>query len=441
MSHRTTRRQLLKATAAVGAGLLLPGPRAFADAESSKPVPPSERLNIGMIGCAHRAEANLNDLALLKNINIVSLCDIDDNYFAAPLRRFPHAKTYNDFRVMLDEQKNLDAVLVATPNHTHAIATMSAMNAGKHVYCEKPLTHTLWEARTVTQTAAKLKRVTQMGTQIHATKNYRRTVELIQSGAIGLVREVHAFCQKSHSAKEDVVGSSPVPQNLHYDLWIGPSAFRPYNPAYLPETWRRYWNFGEGTLGDMGCHYIDLVYWALNLKYPTRVSAEGPPPHPENCPTELTVHWEFPARGEQPPVKLSWYDGGRMPAAAMEWKLDPKWKNGVLFIGDKGALFADYDHRILLPEKDFADFTPPKTSIPDSIGHHKEWVEACLRNDPSAPLCRFDYSGPLAETVLLGAVAFRLGKTLDWDAENLRATNAPEANALIRTQYREGWYL
>jgi predicted dehydrogenase len=293
----------------------------------------------------------------------------------------------------------------------------------------------------VTQTAAKLKRVTQMGTQIHATKNYRRTVELVQSGAIGPVREVHAFCQKSHSAKEDVVGSAPVPTNLHYDLWIGPSAFRPYNPAYLPETWRRYWNFGEGTLGDMGCHYIDLVYWALNLKYPTRVSAEGPPPHPENCPTELTVHWEFPARGEQPPVKLSWYDGGRMPTAADKWKLDPKWKNGVLFIGDKGALFADYDRHKLFPEKDFADFLPPKPSIPDSIGHHKEWVEACLRNDPAAPLCRFDYSGPLAETVLLGGVAFRLGKTLEWDAENLRATNAPEADSLIRTQYRDGWSL
>jgi predicted dehydrogenase len=280
-----------------------------------------------------------------------------------------------------------------------------------------------------------------MGTQIHAGGNYRRVVELVQAGVIGPVRQAHVFCNKSWAATQPVVGSPEIPKDLHYDLWLGPTAARPYNPAYLPENWRRYWNFGSGTLGDMGCHYLDLAFWALKLKYPTRVWTESPTPHQEFCPTWLIAHWDFPARGDAPPVKLSWYDGGKKPGALADWEIDPKWQDGVFFVGDRGALFADYNIHKLYPEDDFAGFVPPKPTIARSIGHHREWVEACLRNDPSATTCRFDYSGPLTETVLLGTLAHRLGKPLDWDAANLKATNAPEADALIRQPYREGWTL
>ena len=444
MPRQPTRRQLLKGTAAAGVGFWVSGRGAWADesgASAGRPVPPSEKLNVGFVGVNHRAADDLAGTAACRNVNVIALCDINDSYLAEAAKGYPGAETYNDFRHMLDGERNLDAVVVATPDHTHAIAAVTAMKAGKHVYCEKPLTHTLFEARTVTETANRLKRVTQMGTQIHAEANYRRVVELVQSGAIGPIREVHVFCAKSWSTTQPVISSPDIPKDLHYDLWLGPASARPYSPAYLPETWRRYWNFGSGTLGDMGCHYLDLAYWALNLKYPTRVSTESPKPHPDFCPTWLIAHWDFPARGEAPPVKVSWYDGGKRPPACAAWEVNPKWQDGVLFVGDKGALFSDYGMHKLYPEDDFAGFVPPKRSIAPSIGHHKEWVEACLRNDPAATTCRFDYSGPLTETVLLGTMAHRLGKALEWDAVNLRATNAPEADALIRQPYREGWVL
>ena len=245
-----------------------------------------------------------------------------------------------------------------------------------------------------------------------------------------------------------------------YDLWVGPAPFRPYNHAWLPETWRRYWNWGDGTLGDMACHYMDLPFWALDLRHPTKVRADGPEVSADCCPDWLTVQWEFPARrlpddnaggqaagqdlgpaGELPPVKLTWYDGGKRPPQSKEWGLDQKWGNGVMFVGEKGKLFADYGRHHLLPEKDFADFKAPPRTIPDSIGHHKEWVTACLKNDPGATTCRFDYSGPLTEAVLLGNVAYRTGKELEWDAAALKATNAPAAEQFLHYEYRKGWEL
>ena len=444
MPRHINRRQILKSAAAVSMGFWVSGRGAWADlsaADTGVRVPPSEKLNVGFVGVNHRAAADLADTAACKNVNVIALCDINDTYLAEAAKRHPSAETYNDFRHMIDGEKDLDAVVVATPDHTHAIAAVTAMKAGKHVYCEKPLTRTLFEARTVTETAFKMKRVTQMGTQIHAGANYRRVVELVQSGAIGPVREVHVFCGKTWSTTRPVVGSPEIPKDLHYDLWLGPTAARPYNPAYLPENWRRYWNFGSGTLGDMGCHYMDLAFWALKLKYPTRVSTESPKAYPEFCPTWLIAHWDFPARGDAPPVKFSWYDGGKKPTVLKDWEVNPKYSDGVFFIGDKGALFADYGMHKLYPEDDYAGFVPPKPSIPASIGHHREWVQACLQNDPAATTCRFDYSGPLTETVLLGTLAHRLGKPLEWDAVNLRVTNAPEAEALIHQPYREDWTL
>ena len=373
-------------------------------------------------------------------MNVVALCDVDENYLGAAAKRFPKAQTYSDFRRLL-EKKEIDAVVVATPDHTHAVATAAALHLGKHVYCEKPLTHTVHEARFIAELANKQKRVTQMGTQIHAGSNYRRVVELVKAGAVGSIREVHVWCGKDWSADKAPTVEQPVPATLNYDLWVGPAPMHPYNKAYLPENWRRFWAYGDGTLGDMACHYSDLPFWALDLRHPTKVAAEGPEVNPDCCPHWLIVNWEFPARGDLPPVKLTWYDGNKRPPQFNDWGLDGKPGSGVMFVGEKGNLFADYEHYRLLPEKDFAGFTPPPKSIPDSIGHHKEWVTACLKNDPAATTCRFDYSGALSEAVLLGNVAYRTGKALEWDADNLKATNAPEADQYLHYEYRKGWEL
>lgn len=445
------RRQFLGgAAAALGAGVWIGGTQAWADTEqpNRRKLSPSDKLNVAFIAVAGpygkhpagRAAGNIEGIDSCHNAQIVGLCDVDEPRIGPAKEAHPKAQTFTDYRVMLDKMKEIDAVVVSTPDHTHAVATMAAMQLGKNVYCEKPLTHCLYEARKIRETADKLGTVTQLGTQIHAEPNYRRVVEIIQSGAIGAVKEVHVFCGKSWGTTKRVEGEEPVPKGLDYDLWIGPVTPVPYNHAYIPENWRSYWHFGSGSLGDMGCHYIDLAFWALDLRFPTRVEAKSPTKYdPEDCPPQLEAHWEFPARGDKPPVKLSWYDGGLKPAVFHEYKVP--WSYAVLFIGEKGALVADYErHRFVQAEK-FKDFTPPPQTIPKSVGHHQEWVNACIANDPKAPLCRFDYGGPLSETVLLGCLAFKVGKPLEWDAENLKATNAPEAEEFIKLPYREGWSL
>ena len=411
MPNQLNRRQFLQGAAA-GMGYWVAQQYVRGEAGANSVTPTSERLNVGLVGVANRGGDNLKDLVATGLVNLVALCDVDDGFLSSTAQQFPKARTYNDHRKML-EQKDIDAVLVATPDHTHAWVTLPALQSGRHVYCEKPLAHTVELVRSVTETAKRQKRVTQMGTQIHAGDNYRRVVELIQSGAIGAVSEVHVFITSQWCQKSPARQGVPVPAGLHWDLWLGPADPRPYSPDYLPAVWRRWWAFGEGTLGDMGCHYIDLPKWALKLGNPTKVRAEGPPPHPEWCPEYLIVHYEFPARGPQPPVKLSWYDAGKRPAILDEMKLN-HWRNGVLFLGDKGQLIADYEHHKLLPEDKLKDFAPPPQSIPQSLGHHKEWVLACMKNEPTAPLCNFSYAGPLAETVLLGTVAYRAGKELEF---------------------------
>jgi len=447
-----SRRRFLQASAVSGAFGFWPDP---SQADDKKKQSANDKLHVGVIGIAGQGAYDLNEVHASGGAEIVALCDViegpgsaglDDNprlrergeQVAKTRERFPHAKFYTDFRRLL-EQPGLEAAVIATPDHTHAVATMAALKAGLHVYCEKPLTHTVSEARLVAETAAKKKRVTQMGTQIHAGGNYRRVVELIQSGAIGPVKEVHVWCQKTYPGGNRPKETPPVPGGFHWDLWLGPAPDRPYHPIYLPFDWRGWWDFGGGTLADMACHYTDLPFWALKLRHPTSVHAEGSPQpaQAEGAAQWLIVNYEFPARGELPPVKLTWYDGGKRPKYFKEQKL-PSWGDGVLFVGEKGMLLADYGNHKLLPEKDFAGFQPPKPFIKDSIGHHKEWVEACKNGGPTT--CNFNYSGALTETVLLGNVSYRLGKPFSWDAKKLHASE-PDAERFIQHQYRKGWTL
>lgn len=427
MANEISRRRLIQNAALTGAGLWL-GSRA-ADARVRGA---NDRLNIGIVGVAHRGGDNL---AGVKDENIVALCDIDDNYLARAKTQFPSATTYNDFRKMM-EQKDIDAVVVSTPDHVHAAASSAAILSGRHIYCEKPLAHSVYEVRRVTELAHQHHRVSQMGTQIHAEQNYRRVVEMIQSGAIGTVREVHVWADRVWTGGDKPTDTPAVPDNIHWDLWIGPAAERAYNPTYMPETWRGWWAFGNGTLGDMACHHMDLPFWALDLHAPTTVRAEGPPVNSETTPAWLIVHYEFPARGSKPAVNLTWYNGGKRPPHFADGKL-PRWGDGTLFVGEKGMLLADYSYNVLLPEKDFVGYVPPKPTIANSIGHHKEWIEACKHGGPTT--CNFNYSGPLAETVLLGNVAYRLGTSIEWDSKHLKAKGCPEADAILRPTYREGW--
>jgi hypothetical protein len=368
--------------------------------------------------------------------NIVAVCDIDDLLLGRASEVFSAAKTYVDFRKLLEEQRDLDAVVISTADHTHIPAAVMAMRLGKHVYCEKPLSHFVSEARLAAKVAAETKVATQMGTQIHATNNYRRVVELVRSGAIGPISECHVWCGKVWAGGNRPKETPPTPSNLHWDLWLGAAPARPYHPTYQPKNWRRWWDFGSGTLGDMACHLMDLPFWALDLRHPTSVESEGPAVNPETTPSWMVIKYEFPSGSEAPPIKVTWYDGEKRPPQLAEAKL-PSWGQGVLFVGKKGMLMADYSRRRLFPKDDFRDYTPPEPSIPDSIGHHAEWITACKTGSPTT--CNFDYSGALTESVLLGNVAYRLGQKIEWDAARLKATNCPNADAYLQREYRKGW--
>jgi predicted dehydrogenase len=434
IARDVNRREFLRTTG-LGASTLWLGAPQILRAQSGPSA--NDKLNIGIIGVAGQGGYSIGQLKSIANI--AALCDVDETNLNAAAQKFPGAKTYRDFRRLV-EQKDLEAIVVATPDHTHAVASMAVLRSGRHLYCEKPLARTVSEARLVTETARRLKRVTQIGTQIHAQPNYRRVVELVKSDAIGEVEEVHVWVANTYGGMERPKETPQPPANLDWDLWLGPVASRPYHPEYVPFKWRNWWAFGGGSLADFGCHYMDLPFWALDLHHPTSVAAEGPPVHEESTPPWLIVRYEFPARvhigRKYPPVALTWYHGGKYPER-VDAKLYAQWKSGVLFVGKKGQLIADYGRLALLPENDFADFAKPKPFIKDSLGHHREWVEAIRLGGTTT--CRFDYSGPLTETALLGNVAYRVGKKLEWDFEKLRATNCPEADRFLQHQYRAGW--
>ncbi len=384
MPTHICRRRFLQTAAVTGTALF----RTHLLEAADKRLPPSDRLQVGVIGTTNQAAYDLNEVNA-GGADIAALCDVDEPRAAGMRGRFPRAAFFTDYRRLIDH-KGLDAVVVATPDHHHALATLAALRAGLHVYCEKPLTHTVAEARLVAQTTARARRVTQMGTQIHAGSNYRRVVELVQAGALGPVREVHVWVSTRWGGGDRPKGSEPIPEGLHWDLWLGPAPKRPYYHGpdkkgfgiYHPYNWRRWWDFGGGALADMACHYMDLPFWALKLRHPSAVAAEGSPVHPETAALWLSVRYEFPARGDLPPVKLTWYDGGKQPPLVEQGQV-PRWGNGVLFVGEKGMLIADYGQHRLLHEKQYEGFVPPRPTIRDSIGHHREWVQACKSGGPT----------------------------------------------------------
>jgi predicted dehydrogenase len=439
-----TRRQFLQA--GIAAGTVLCGAPAFLRGRDL-----NDKLNIACIGVGGRGASNL---AGVGGENIVALCDVSQNAVDKAATKHPNARKFSDFRRVYDHARDFDAVVVSTCEHTHAMATMAALKEGKHVYCEKPLTHNVWEARLIREAAAKAKVTTQMGIQIHAGDNYRRVVELIRAQAIGAVSEVHVWVarawglQSEEDAKkhEDIVFVQDrpkevhaVPKELDWDLWLGPALKRPFNDVYVPgPKWYRWWDFGNGTMSDLGSHWNDLPFWALDLKVPLTIKASGPPPHPEIAPASMQATYEYGPRGTAPAVTLTWYQGLNKPPIWENGGI-PQWKSGVLFVGDKGMLLSDYGKHLLLPEKQFEGFQRPAQSIPNSIGHHAEWVNACKTGEPTS--CNFEYSGWLTEANHLGNVAYRVGKRLEWDPVAMRCKNAPEADAFLRRKYRSGWKL
>ena len=407
-------------------------------------IPPSEKLNIAGIGVGGRGAS---DLKALSSENIVALCDVDQKQAADTFKLYPNAKKYRDFRRMLDkEARNIDAVVVATPDHTHAVATMMAIKMGKHVYCEKPLAHSIYEVRKVTEAARETGVATQLGNQGQASESTRLVCEFIWDGAIGPVREVHSWCNRPISPRgiDRPRDKHDVPPTLDWDLWLGPAPERPYHPCYLPFSWRGWWDFGTGVLGDIGCHQLAPIFRALKLGYPTCVEACSSGVNSETAPLASIVRYEFPVRYDFPALKLTWYDGGLMPARPKELEEGLRFGNADdnLFLGDKGKMLG---HR-LLPESRSKEYGKPPRILARSPGHHKEWLDAC-KGGPLAG-SSFDVSGPLTEVVLLGNIALRMGQKLYekgiklyYDGPKMKITNLPEANKYIRSEYRDGWTL
>lgn len=434
------RRQFLKTSALSAAALGLsqfPAPSIALAADANS------KLRVGVVGISGRGAGNISELlgGSEKIAELAAICDVDDNNLEAQGKKYPNAKRFFDFRTMLDEMDDLDAVLVSTPDHTHAVAAMAAMKKGLPCFCEKPLAHDVAEIRAMQKIAKEKKLATQMGTVIHATENYRRVVELIQAGAIGEVTECHVWCFKGWGGyPEPSTEKFDVPKNIHWDEWLGPAQWVDYNPCYLPARWRGYWPFGTGTFGDMACHLMDLPFWALDLKYPKTIHATCDSEISKMCcPLDVECKYEFELNGKTFP--LTWYDGKKRPAVIDEKKLEPL-SMGVIFVGKDGILEADYGTIRLYPEEKFAKYERPAKSIPKSAGHHREWLNSIIDGGKTEPLCNFEYSGRLAEAVQLGAVSLRAGKIkLEWDADKMLVTNNKAANDFIKTEYRDGWTL
>ncbi|MBN1126537.1 MAG: Gfo/Idh/MocA family oxidoreductase [Sedimentisphaerales bacterium] len=450
MSQKTShsnlsRRTFLSSAAAVSAFSVVP--RHVLGGAGNKA--PSDKLNIAGVGIGGKG---YSDLTSVKSENIVALCDVDWRHAANAAKTFPKARQWQDFRKMLDEQKDIDAVITATPDHLHAVVSMEAIKRGKHIYTQKPLTHTVYEARALAEAAQKYNVASQMGNQGQAGEETRRLREMIWDGAIGPVREVHVWTDRPNRGFTDVywpqgVGRPtdipPVPEGLDWDLFLGPAPVRPYHPAYHPFRWRGWWDFGTGALGDIGCHSLDPIFRALQLGYPLTVQAVSTLVNNETYPSGSIVKYEFPARVDMPAVTLTWYDGGMKPFRPDELEDGRQLgTNGTLYIGDKGKILDG----LIIPESKRKEYKTPPKSIPSSPGHYEEWLNACKGGRPAGS--NFSFAGPLTEVVLLGNIALRLELKekvsrlkLQWDPKNLKITNLPEANQFLHVEYRKGWTL
>ncbi len=415
----------------------------------------NDRLRVAFIGVGGRGGANLGAISATGAVDVVAVCDVNTTFADFAVQQHPGAKPFQDFRKMYDAiGENVDAVVVSTTEHTHAYATMPALQLGKHVYCEKPLAYNIDETRRVTEAAARAGVVTQMGIQIHATENYHRVVELVQSGAIGPVHEAHVWVDRawglqSRAEAEEhrdllFVDARPTesmvpPSHVDWDLWLGPAPERPFHSVYFPgPNWYRWWDFANGTMSDLGSHWNDLPFWALELDAPTTVEAFGPPPHPEIAPASMSAKYEYGPRGNHPALTLTWHQGTAKPEIWQRGDI-PQWPSGVLFVGTRGMLLSDSGRHVLLPEDRFVDFERPAPFIPDSPGQHEEWVRACLGDGQTAS--PFSYAGPLTEANHLGNVAYRVGQKITWDAKNMKCIGCPEADPFIRREPRPGWSL
>ncbi|MSR39709.1 MAG: Gfo/Idh/MocA family oxidoreductase [Planctomycetes bacterium] len=426
----TTRRTFLQVAAATLPAFVLPG--CAASARGTRPL--SDKLRLGVIGVNNRGGDNLAGVA---GEDIVALCDVDQNYLAGAAKQFPAARCFVDFRELIALQ-GLDGVVISTPDHTHYPAAALALKRGLDVYCEKPLTHTVAQARRLQKLAVARGAVTQMGTQIHANDNFRRVVEAIQAAVIGEVTSVHVFVNGTNwsaSGKPPVVA---VPSTLNWPLWLGPAKQCEFSADYHPANWRKYWAFGGGTTADMACHYMDLPFWALDLRHPSQVLSDGPEPDEFGAPVGMTTEYQF-ERAAKPPLTFKWWAGNMRPEAILAERGLESFRNGVLFIGTRGYLISNYDSHEVGPKAAFAGYKPPEQTIAKSIGHHAEWILACKQR--TQPTCNFGYSGLLTEAVLLGNVCYRAarGKTLAWDAANLQLVGNELANTMLDATARQGY--
>jgi predicted dehydrogenase len=433
------RRNFLKATATAAVGIQIVPRHILGQGQK----PPSAKLNIAGVGIGGQGGGVLSEM---KSENIVALCDVDWTKAAGTFKAFPNAERFKDYRVMLEKRKDIEAVMVATPDHMHAPITLAALRAGKHVYVEKPMAHTIEEARMMTKVARETGLVTQMGNNGHAGEGLRQTREWIQAGAIGTVREVHGWSDRPgkwwKQPAERPAEAMAVPTDLDWDLWLGCAPQRPYHKAYHPVAWRGWFDFGTGALGDMAVHNLDPAFYALDLGAPVAAEAQNSGLGNETYPAWQIITWEFAAREAQPALKMTWYDGGKLPQKPADFADEVDLSdNGILFVGEKGTMLCGgwSGAPKLFPASRRESFQLPPKTIPRSIGHRTEWIQACKDKKPDDAKAGFAYSGPFTEALLVGNLAVRLQKRIEWDSASLRARNVTEAEALVRKKYRAGF--
>jgi len=438
MRLQTSRREFLRNSALTGLGIWI------ADKSWAKGQSPNERVNFACIGVGGKGDSDTADAARLGNV--VAICDVDDNTLDKAAQKYPNARKYNDYRKMLDEMgKSIDAVTVSTPDHVHALAAAAAMHLGKHCFCQKPLTHTIYEARRLGEIARQKKVATQMGNQGTADSSMRHSAALVRAGALGTVTEVHVWTNRPIWPQGGPRPQpAPVPANLHWDLWLGPAPERPYGDGYHPFAWRGWWDFGTGALGDMACHTVNMPFMALDLRNPVSVQAQSAGHNHDSYPTWSIIRFEFPATAHRPALTMTWYDGGKRPPQEL-LEGETFSDSGSLIIGDKGKLYTPGDYGgggKLIGGVDVGE-----VKFPESPGHFEEFVRAIKEGVPATSNFP-DYAGPLTETILLGNLAVWTadkegveGTKIEWDAHSLRAKNAPEVAPIIRPKYRSGYGL